>query len=147
MKEDLTLRPVNNDDLQFIHELNRMTYYENVQKIQPWDEESQLKRSQERMASGFLKIIVLQEKPVGVLLLIKKNDHFFVDYIAILPDFQRQGICRYFFEKIVQEAAQKRVPVQLTVLKENPIKPFYESLAFEVIRTDEHRFYMERPCL
>jgi ribosomal protein S18 acetylase RimI-like enzyme len=76
------------------------------------------------------------------LVVHRLDTHIFLEYIAILPEFQNRGIGTELIREVLEEAAAKGFPVELKVLKINPAIRLYERLGFEVESRTETRFFM-----
>lgn len=62
--------------------------------------------------------------------------------LYLLPDFQGLGIGSSLVSSLQCEAAERRVPLRLKVLKVNPAKRFYERMGFSVKEETEYFFCM-----
>ena len=50
----------------------------------------------------------------------------------------------HLVQQVIALSEQRRIPVQLQVLKVNPARQLYERLGFRVTGGDEYRHFMER---
>jgi ribosomal protein S18 acetylase RimI-like enzyme len=67
----------------------------------------------------------------------------FLEYVAILPEHQNQGLGSEVVRDVLRSGAERGVPVGLSVLKVNPARKLYERMGFQIIGNDEFRYYME----
>src|SRR5690606_24008451 len=88
-------------------------------------------------------IIMIDGEPIGCFRLERYGNYDSLDYVALLPAFQRRGIGTALIRKVMASAAVRGVPVRLSVLKANPARELYERLGFEVTGWDDVRWYLE----
>jgi ribosomal protein S18 acetylase RimI-like enzyme len=84
-------------------------------------------------------LIVYKEFKVGKFLISKAGQEWVIIDIALLPDYQNQGIGTYLIQQFLKEAALSGASVRLSVLLSNQARRLYERLGFEVIA--EHQLY------
>jgi ribosomal protein S18 acetylase RimI-like enzyme len=80
---------------------------------------------------------------VGWLRTEDHPDHLRLDYLVLLPEYQRRGIGESIVRELLDRAAMLGVPVKLNVLHVNPARRLYERLGFRAVGSDDHRFFME----
>ncbi len=71
-------------------------------------------------------------------------DHIHLGEFYLLPKFQNQGIGTVLLQQVLDEATEKKLPVRLEVLKNNPVRSLYERHEFVITGQREHHFLMER---
>lgn len=81
-------------------------------------------------------IAVLNNKPVGKIILDKSVNYHIVD-ILIHPDYQNKGIGTQIIKVLIMEAKEKSKDISLMVASHNPAKNLYKRLGFEIIETGE----------
>ena len=140
--QELTLRPAAESDYQFLWELHRAAFHDYVDAIWGWDETWQRDYFDEHFNPAERQIIVFNGIDIGTLGLEQREDELFVERIALLPDFQNQGIGTALMSSIVEDAHADGFPVRLSVLKGNPAIRLYERLGFRVYDEDDVRFNM-----
>lgn len=67
--------------------------------------------------------------------------HWYIDAIAIVPNFQRRGVGEAALRDVMDEAG--RTPIRLSVLLTNRARGLYRRLGFRVIGGDRQRELME----
>lgn len=79
------------------------------------------------------------QKRVGYFATAIKSDYLKLDKIYVSPILQGQGIGRWIFEEIVQQAQDnKLVSIRLNVNRRNtPAINFYKKLGFQIIRSED----------
>lgn len=84
------------------------------------------------------------ERPIdaaGYVSIEQRDGHWYIDAIAIVPNFQRRGVGEAAMRDIMLEAG--RIPVRLSVLFTNRARSLYRRLGFRVIGGDRQRELME----
>ncbi len=133
-------------DYDFLYDLHRRAFRSNVEATWGWDEEWQVRHFREHFNPARCEIIVCDGRDAGCLRVLDETDCIFVDYIAILPDYQNQGLGTRLLRDIQVRAAAKKIPVRLSVLTVNPARRLYERLGFRVVENDDVRYYLEAPA-
>jgi ribosomal protein S18 acetylase RimI-like enzyme len=154
----VTLRPVSEDDDDFLYQVYASTRREEV-AAWGWDLAQQeaflqmqfraqrfsYERDFERVRHS---IILLDDKPVGRMLVNSNDNETRLVDIAILPEVRKTGIGTLLIEDLKAQAASEGKPIVLQVLKDNrgAIK-LYERLGFVI--TEDGAMYLEMrwlPC-
>ena len=73
----------------------------------------------------------------------RKEDHFDIVEIVILPEYQNQGIGSRVLAEEIAEARSRDVPVRLRVLKESRAISLYRRLGFKDYGRSETHVLME----
>jgi RimJ/RimL family protein N-acetyltransferase len=125
------LRPctINDYELLFKLKVECLKWY--VEKIYGWDDivqrEMLKKEMNEKMS--YMKIIQVDNIDIGVTThFIDKDGNDVVGLIAILPDYQGNGIGTDILKKYIDNASKRII---LQVFKDNPAKLLYEKLGFK----------------
>jgi ribosomal protein S18 acetylase RimI-like enzyme len=140
---DIKLRPATNEDYDFLYSLHRETLKDYIDATWGWEENWQQEYFREHFTSAEKDIIQFKGEDIGCLSVRDEGDHLFLAYIAVLPNFQRQGIGTRLIKGVMDEAEEKAVPVTLRVLRVNPARALYEHLGFEVVKMTDERCFME----
>jgi ribosomal protein S18 acetylase RimI-like enzyme len=130
-------------DFDFIYRLHQLTLFDYIEQTWGHQEDFQRNGMQEDFNASLFEIISTQEKDIGVISIIDHKNAFFINYLAILPDFQRRGLGRQMLHTVMNRAAKQNIPVKLHVIRINPAKAFYEKLGFQVVGNDKYSFFME----
>jgi ribosomal protein S18 acetylase RimI-like enzyme len=138
-----TTRKTLPSDFAFIYNLHRQTMYEYVAKTWGWQEEVQIKGMREDFDRLMFEIICDRDLNIGVISVVEQENNLFLNYLAFLPQYQRQGFGTQVLRRIMQQAEARGISVKLNVMKANPAQRFYEHLGFEAIDIDEDRYMME----
>lgn len=146
------LRPVVADDDSFLFEVYASTRHDEM-AAWGWDAAQrdgflrmQFMMQRNAYAMQFPEashdIILLDEKPVGRMI-VARHDYAirFVDF-ALLPEARGKGIGTRLFREVLDEAAATSRPCLLKVLKANPrAVQLYERLGF--VNTGEDAIYVD----
>ena len=111
-----------------------------------WDEAWQQADFDRRFAEYMVSIIEAEGRPAGGLWLESKPDSLYIVELQVLPELQGRGIGTAVVRKVIEQGANRGVPVTLSVVPANPrAKRLYERLGFEAtdvenpfIRMREH---------
>jgi len=111
-----------------------------ISKTYGWDEETQREIAGESLAG---QIVLVDEKPVGVLTLLDWGDQLHLSWIAILPETQGQGLGGELLEHCHRRAIEAGKPITLQVLRNNPAVRLYERFGFKTYAYDgQHKVLM-----
>lgn len=129
-------------DFDFLVDLHRQTFRTYVEQNWSWDEARQKKELHEDFHAFPHNVICDHGDPIGVISVVDQGETLFLQYIAILPTHQRQGLGTQLVRNLLDQAFERGISVTLHVLKINPAKALYDRLGFEVTDEDEHRYFM-----
>ena len=139
----LQRRPAVESDYQFMWDLHLRTLRSYVEATWGWDEQWQSKYFRETRDLSRYEILVNNGREIGCLGIRYEDKVLFLEYVAILPEYQNQGFGSEVVRDVLRSAAERGVPVRLSVLKVNPVRKLYERMGFQTIGSDEFRYYME----
>jgi ribosomal protein S18 acetylase RimI-like enzyme len=139
----VTTRTATPADYHFLSTLHKLARGPYVEATWGWDEVFQRQCFRDAWEPTANQVVLLGSEPIGCVRVEDHDDHVFVDYIAIMPAHQRQGIGAALMRQVQASAATHGVPVRLNVLKVNPARALYERLRFVVVGEDDVRWYME----
>lgn len=140
----LELRPANEADFDFLWDVHVQTMKDYISRTWGWNEDAQKKRFRERFDPSLLQVIRMKGKDVGVLAVEPEAERVVLTNIAIMPDYQRKGIGSRAISRILEDASQMKLPVDLQVLKVNPARALYERLGFRLIEETDTHYVMEQ---
>jgi ribosomal protein S18 acetylase RimI-like enzyme len=123
------LRRAQRTDLDFIWRLRVATAKEAISKSYGWHEETQRGYAAESLRG---EIVLIDERPVGVLTLADWGDQMHLVWMAIQPEMQRQGVGSALVEYCQRQALEAGKPLTLQVLRDNPAVSLYKRYGFEV---------------
>jgi GNAT superfamily N-acetyltransferase len=89
----------------------------------------------ERFPHAERLIIEFDRQPAGRLLLNRAADELRVIDIAVLSGLRGRGIASTLLKSLISEAQQLRVPLRLSVWRDNPAVALYSRLGFK-LRTE-----------
>jgi len=104
-----------------------------IQTWGEWNEGWQTSRFLEHFCAKDTQILTVDGREVGVLRLERGSNEWFLGVIEILPQWQGRGIGTCVIRSVLAEAAGRRKPVALQVLKVNPARRLYERLGFRKV--------------
>jgi ribosomal protein S18 acetylase RimI-like enzyme len=139
----LQRRPAVESDYQFMWDLHRQTFRSYVEATWGWDEEWQARYFRETRDLSHYEILNDNKQDIGCVGLRNDENVLFLEYVAILPEHQNRGLGSEVVGHVLPSAAERGVPVGLSVLRVNPAKKLYERMGFQVIGSDEFKYYME----
>ncbi len=139
----VSLRTVAAQDSEFAYQVKKTTLAEYVWQLWGWDEAEQRRLHQRRFASQNFQVIVAD---VGILVVSKEPDCLRVNQLLVLPEYQGKGVGTACMRQVLDDAAGRRLPVRLKVLKVNRrASGFYWRLGFVDTGLDDTHVQMERP--
>jgi GNAT superfamily N-acetyltransferase len=75
---------------------------------------------------------------------ITQDDELFLAQMFVDRLFQRRGIGTEVMKRLIGEATDVNQTMRPNVVKINPAVRLYERLGFQILREDDHKFYMKR---
>lgn len=97
-------------------------------------------RSQPRVDN---KIILLNGRPVGRLLVDRTETPIVLRDIAVLTEYRNAGIGSRLIQELMSEAASAGKPIQLHVVASSPAVRLYERLGFRSGGAEAGAAYLE----
>jgi len=95
-----------------------------------------------RFQQSKTKIIQCNGIDIGRITTTILSARMVIDGIHIVEDFQGRGIGRQLISQVINNAHKKGMPVELILLKANPVKKLYDRLGFHTYKEDMNRYYM-----
>ena len=145
---DLILREATPEDDPFLLEVYASTRLEELEGFGWSDDQKRAfikmqftarERSYPRTGS---RIILLNGRPVGRLMVDRGDAAILLRDIALLTEYRNAGIGGRLIKELMQEATTAGKPIQLHVVSTSPAVRFYERLGFRV-SGDETAAYLE----
>ena len=144
---DIVLRKATPEDEPFLLAVYASTRMEELAGL-GWDENQkqlflrmQFLARERSFARGDHRIVLLDEHPVGRLLVGRNGPAIQLIDIAFLPEYRNAGIGTRLIEDLKQEATAAGKPIVLHVLALSPAVRLYERLGFR--RSDAGSAYEE----
>jgi len=142
-QDDLGFRSATGDDASYCFELNRRTLRDYVLATWGrWDDAEQALHFQSSFNPDRSRIIRLDGRDIGLLVVDASADPYRLLTIAIMPEHQRKGLGARVIDRVIDEAAPKDVWLQ--VLRVNPARTLYERLGFRLFEETDTHFRMLR---
>jgi ribosomal protein S18 acetylase RimI-like enzyme len=147
----ISLRPVTSEDEAFLYEVYASTRRAEM-AAWGWDPAQQdafLKMQFRAQHQAYemedegtdTKLILLEGKPVGRLVVSRTKDEILLTDIALLTEYRSSGIGTALIKDLFDEATGAGKPVRLHVLKNNRAIRLYERLGFKT--TGEHGMHFQ----
>ena len=140
-----TLRPAMAADYDFLYDLHRAALRDYIEAIWGWDEEWQAKYFADAFNPDQRRIIQVDGRDAGVLVVEERPSEIYLNLIELLPGFQGRGVGTAIINDLAADAHGRGLPMTLHVLKANtPARRLYERLGFQVVADEENRYGMEK---
>ena len=101
-----TLRPATASDHDFLFELNRAATASYVQATWGWDENEQVTYFDAHFEPSKRQVIQVDGTDVGVLAVDETPNEVYLATIALLPDWQGQGVGSSILRSLLERGAQ-----------------------------------------
>ncbi|MEN3325247.1 MAG: hypothetical protein V7638_54 [Acidobacteriota bacterium] len=146
-KLNLSLREVTTEDQPFLFEVYASTRMDELQQT-GWSDEQKLafirmqflvrERTHQRADD---RIILLNGKPIGRMLVDRGEAAILLRDIAVLTEYRNAGVGSRLIQDLMKEAAAAGKPIQLHVVASSPAVRLYERLGFR--QTGDDAAYLE----
>jgi N-acetylglutamate synthase-like GNAT family acetyltransferase len=133
-KINFSLRNAGVGDIEFIFQLRVQTMKKDFDNTFGWNEDEQRRRAADEIQNA--KIIMVEQKDIGVIKIIPKSSELHLHQMQIVPEYQGKGIGTELVRKTIDRAGKLNIPVTLFVLKGAAAKHIYDRLGFYM--TDEY---------
>lgn len=151
---DVTLRPVNQDDHEFLVELYGSTRAEEL-ALTPWTSEQQqaFVRSQfaaqqahyaDKYPTASHDIIMSNDRPVGRLYVARLDQEIRIIDITLLPAERNAGIGSFLIGQLLEEASRSQKMTRIFVEEFNPSLRLFERLGFSP--SEQHGIHLLMRC-
>jgi ribosomal protein S18 acetylase RimI-like enzyme len=145
----VTLRAATPDDEPFLFEVFASTRQDEFRFLEEQQKQAlirmQYNAQRFQYDEGFpqaeSRIILLDDRPAGRMLVDECEREFVLIDIALLPEHRKLGIGTQLLNKLLHRAVVARKPIRLHVLKSNPALHLYERLGF--LRVGDDSMYLE----
>ena len=140
MIENINFRPAKQKDYSFGFFVIKETIKEYIEKTWGWNTIIQKNYYRKNFTVKNQYIIEMDKMKIGWLKYDENIDKIEIDKIFILPKYQNRGIGSKILAKIIDIGKNKKIPIELQVLKVNiKAKKLYDKLGFlEYDQTDTH---------
>jgi len=130
-------------DITWLEELTRLALGAYSAVEFGWDENELKRRFREDLDLKVMRIVSVDGCMAGAIAVEDHGEFLFLDYISLLPEYQRRGIGTALVQELLRQATEAGVSVRLNVLRSNPARRLYERLGFRTTGTDGHRWFMQ----
>jgi ribosomal protein S18 acetylase RimI-like enzyme len=139
--ENVTFRAATKADVPFLLELRRqsMSAHLKASGVDPTDAE-RLERVMARFECA--QVVLLSGEPIGLLKIDNEGNQWELLQLQILPAKQSTGFGSAILKELLVEAVKANASINLSVLKANPARAFYERFGFHVTSEDAYSFRM-----
>lgn len=127
-----TFRNCTNGDIEFILNLKELCLKWYIKKIYGWDKEVQHKKTVNELSrlSDKMRIIIADNKDIGVTTFYENNGVYVVGLIMIHPDYQNKGIATSIIEEYIKTAKADNKKIIVKTYVKNPARKLYNHLGF-----------------
>jgi ribosomal protein S18 acetylase RimI-like enzyme len=144
--DEISLRPADEQDLDFLWWLHRATLRDYVEQTWSWEDASQEERFRLKFEPEGVQIVLHRGTLIGCLSVAVERARLFLRLIEIAPEYQRRGIGAHLIRQLCDQADAANLPLELHVLKVNPAKRLYERLGLAIIGETDTHYLMRRPA-
>ncbi|MDX8392526.1 MAG: GNAT family N-acetyltransferase [Mariprofundaceae bacterium] len=150
----VSLRPVADTDLPFLFEIYASTRSDIAMLDWPDEEKKQLLQLQfyaqnsyyiNQFKTASFDLICKDKLAIGRFYVHRREQEIRVIDIALLPQYQGQGIGSGLLRALIDEADELDLPVSIHVQQNNPALHLYRRLGFEYVRLEGIHELMTRP--
>jgi ribosomal protein S18 acetylase RimI-like enzyme len=143
VRPDVALRAIQPDDEELLCRVYASTRTEELAPL-AWTEEEKaafLRRQfaaqhryyQENYTSSRFEVVLVDGRPAGRLYVARWPEELRVIDIALLPEYRRRRIGTALLRALLEEAADRGLPVRVHVERFNPALALYEGLGFRMV--------------
>ena len=138
-----SLRPVTDDDYDFLFQLHVATMRPSVEATWGWNEAFQELYFQSRWDPANQHIVSIGKIDVGTITVEEEIGTVFLNLIEIRPEYQGRGLGTALIRDVLRDAHNRDLPVKLHVLKTNlRARQLYERLGFTILEERKERHVM-----
>ncbi|MCP5108611.1 MAG: GNAT family N-acetyltransferase [bacterium] len=149
----LRFRPITDNDIGFLYNVYASTRAEEMANT-GWNQQQtgeflsmqfNLQHTQylQNYPAASFDIMLWDGVPIGRLYVDRREKEIRILDISLLPDFRGRGIGSKIMKDLIAEANEKKVPLNLHVLRNNPALTLYEKLGFKKVAENDFYFLME----
>jgi len=136
------LRKVNKSDFETVYEIKKNALGKYIEETWGWDEELQRNFHNEEIKTEPIRIIEIDNNPIGTVSIINKDDEIRICRLYIIDSFQSKGIGTDIINDVISEYGKDK-KIRLGVLKVNSrARILYEKLGFEICGEENEHYQM-----
>ena len=143
IERDVSLRPIRDDDLDFLCRVYASTRMEELAGV-PWTPEqkqvflrfqfdAQHRYYQENYAGSTFDVVLVDGEPAGRLYVARWEKEIRIVDVAMLPEHRGRGIGSRLLAAVLAEGDEAGKPVSIHVEASNPARRLYERLGFRQV--------------
>jgi ribosomal protein S18 acetylase RimI-like enzyme len=140
---EVALRPATAEDGDFCFAVHRAALRPYVEAVWGWDDEVQRGFHEQRFDPGQTKIITVNGRDAGRLVVERRPDEIYLGLIELLPAYQGMGVGGGLVRDLIAEAAARGQAMSLEVLAVNTrAHALYTRLGFRETGRDDVKVRM-----
>jgi GNAT superfamily N-acetyltransferase len=140
----VSLRPAHDGDRNFAYDVKKAAMRIYIEPIWGWDEDFQLNFHRSDWEIRRPEIIMLANHGIGTMEIVRSENGFHLGEFYLYPEYQRQGIGLHLLQRLLQEADRAKLPIQLEVIKINPVQSLYLRCGFVIAGETKTHYLMQR---
>ena len=142
---DIKFRICKYNDVDFIVKLKELCFKWYIEIIYGWDINIQKEKTIHELDRHIndMKIIMLDNKDIGVTTFYEDDDTYVVGLIIIHPNYQNKGIATSIIKDYINKAKKDNKRIIIKTYKKNPARNLYERLGFKIYKEDDTHVYMD----
>jgi ribosomal protein S18 acetylase RimI-like enzyme len=98
----------------------------------------------ESYTSSRFDVVLVDGRPAGRLYVARWPEEIRVIDVALLPEFRRRGVGTALLRMLLDEGAERGLPVRIHVERQNPALALYERLGFRLL--EDRGVYLFLEC-
>jgi ribosomal protein S18 acetylase RimI-like enzyme len=153
----VTFRPIRPEDEAFLYQVYASTRADELALVNWGDAQkdaflrmqfnAQHQDYQANYGDADFLIMLLDDRPIGRLYIVRWENEIHIIDIALLPEYRNAGIGSAVLKDIQAEAATVGKPVRIHVERFNPALRLYRRLGFSIVKDQGVYYLMEwSPC-
>jgi ribosomal protein S18 acetylase RimI-like enzyme len=138
----LSYRKAEIEEMDWAYQLFKINLQHYIADTWGWNEIFQRHSFMANLPASSFIIASLNDEDIGGYCLMPKQQFLHLEMLLLAPQHHRKGYGKQMMVQVLNQAADQRLPVLLSVLKNNPAHLFYRKLGFEVFAEDNFRYKM-----
>ena len=141
---ELSFRNASFDDYEYILKLKELCLKWYIEIIYSWDTNIQREKTIHELEKhkDDMRIILLNNKDVGVTTFYEETGEYVVGLIMVHPDCQGLGFGSKIINEYINIAKKERKRIIIKTYKLNPAKRLYERLGFKIYNEDDTHIFL-----
>jgi len=139
---NISLRTATENDNDYVNSLTRRVMQAYVEATWPDTRSREYYYTLNSFHQATTRMIQYNGHDIGRITVRYADNRISLDDIHITEGFQGRGIGSYLITLLIAQAATMQLPLELILLKTNPVLKLYQSTGFYTHKEDQHRYYM-----